>query len=51
MWEFVDKIVYINLDHREDRRTIMNTFFDKGNIPEEKIHRFSAVKDLNGIIV
>ena len=27
MWEFVDKVVYINLDHREDRRQVMQKFF------------------------
>lgn len=50
MWEFVDKFVYINLDHREDRRKIMNVFFEKGNIPVEKIQRFSAIRDNPGII-
>ena len=44
MWEFVDKFIYINLDSRQDRREIMQTFFEKGNIPPEKIVRFSAIK-------
>ena len=49
MWEFIDKLVYINLDHREDRRQIMQKLFDEGQIPTEKIHRFSAIKHDVGI--
>ena len=47
MWEFIDKIVYINLDNRQDRRDIMKSFFEKGQIPEDKIVRFSAIKRNN----
>lgn len=43
MWEFIDKIVYINLDSRQDRRDIMKSFFEKGQIPLDKIIRFSAI--------
>lgn len=50
MWEFVDKIVYINLDHRDDRRDIMKKFFEDGKIPEDKIQRFSAIKRKNGAL-
>ena len=50
MWEFIDKVVYINLDHREDRRQVMQKFFDDGQIPFEKIERFSAIKHDVGII-
>lgn len=50
MWEFVDKIVYINLDNRQDRRDIMKSFFEKGQIPEDKIIRFSAIRKNNGAI-
>jgi len=50
MWEFVDKILYINLDHREDRRNIMETFFKKGNIPMEKVERLSATKRTYGAL-
>lgn len=50
MWEFIDKVIYINLDHREDRREIMKTFFMEGKVPEDKIIRFSAVQDTPGII-
>jgi len=44
MWEFVDKVIYINLDERQDRRDIMKAFFEKGQIPEDKIVRFPAIK-------
>lgn len=49
MWEFVDKVVYINLDHRQDRRDIMAKFFKEGQIPGEKIIRVPAVKQGKGI--
>jgi len=44
MWEFVDKVIYINLDHRQDRRDSMLKFFEEGQIPIEKIIRFPAIK-------
>ena len=50
MWDFLDKVVYINLDHREDRRQIMQTLFDEGQVPPGKVHRFSAIKHKYGII-
>jgi hypothetical protein len=50
MWEFIDKAVYINLDHREDRRQLMNKFKNEGHIPDEKFVRYSAVSNSNGII-
>lgn len=50
MWEFIDKAVYINLDHREDRRKIMNQFFQEAGVPSEKIERFSAIKHAVGIV-
>lgn len=50
MWEFVDKVVYINLDHREDRRTLMTKLFQDGGVPADKVERFSAVRHPVGII-
>ena len=50
MWEFIDKLVYINLDHREDRRQIMQKLFDDAQIPPEKVQRFPAIKNDVGII-
>ena len=44
MWEFIDKVIYINLDERQDRRDIMKAFFEKGKIPEDKIVRFPAIR-------
>lgn len=50
MWEFVDKVIYINLDEREDRREIMAKFFEEGQIPSDKIVRFPAIKHIAGSI-
>jgi glycosyl transferase family 25 len=44
MWEFIDKIIYINLDHRQDRRDVMSKFFKEGQIPLDKVVRFSAIR-------
>jgi glycosyl transferase family 25 len=49
MWGFLDKIVYINLAHRTDRRArmekeVLSTF------PAEKISRFDAIKHTRGDI-
>jgi len=44
MWDFVDKFIYINLDHRQDRRDIMSKFFEEGQIPLEKVVRFPAIR-------
>jgi len=44
MWEFVDKVVYINLDYRTDRHISMEKFFEAGKIPQEKVVRFSAIQ-------
>jgi hypothetical protein len=38
MWDFVDKVIYINLDHRQDRRDIMTKFFENAKIPLEKVN-------------
>jgi hypothetical protein len=47
MWEFVDKVVYINLEERTDRRKNMErvtkTFGDK-------VIRFQAIKEHPGIV-
>jgi glycosyl transferase family 25 len=50
MWDFIDKAVYINLDHREDRRQIMNHFFQEAGIPSEKVERFSAIRHKHGVV-
>jgi glycosyl transferase family 25 len=47
MWEFIEKIVYINLDERPDRRKNM----EKMTKPfGDKAIRFSAIKDKQGIV-
>lgn len=50
MWEFIDKVIYINLEHRQDRRDIMKIFFEKGQIPEDKVVRFPAISKPDGRI-
>lgn len=50
MWDFVDKVVYINLDRRKDRDAKMKDFFVKGGIPNHKIVRFSAIDHPVGIV-
>jgi hypothetical protein len=47
MWDFVDKVVYINLDHRTDRNEHMKQMTKTfGN----KVSRFSAIKTDYGLI-
>jgi glycosyl transferase family 25 len=49
MFEFIEKVVYINLEHRKDRRNEieneLSPFFDKN-----KLTRFEAVKETIGAI-
>jgi glycosyl transferase family 25 len=46
--ELIEKVVYINLDERVDRKeTIKNV---TASFPENKIMRFSAIKDANGAV-
>lgn len=40
----VDHIIYINLDHRADRRAEFEAQLARLNIPSEKVTRFSAIK-------
>lgn len=40
-----DKIIYINLDHRKDRKEQILNEFKKMNIDETKIHRIHAVHE------
>lgn len=41
--EFIDHIIYINLDRRTDRRQEIEEEFRKYNIPPQKITRYSAI--------
>ena len=50
MWEFIDHVVFINLDHRTDRLESIQKFFKEGNIPPEKITRFPAIRYTPGIM-
>jgi len=49
MWGFLDKIVYINLAHRTDRRALMEKEV-LPTFPADKVSRFEAVKHEHGII-
>jgi len=48
MFEFVEKVIYINLEHRSDRRQEIEHVLS--NIPKEKILRFNAIKHQRGNI-
>jgi GR25 family glycosyltransferase involved in LPS biosynthesis len=49
MWGFIDKIVYINLAHRKDRRALMEKNV-LSVFPADKITRFDAIKHTRGEI-
>jgi len=49
MWGFIDKIVYINLAHRTDRRDLMEKEV-LSTFPADKVARFEAVKHVRGNI-
>lgn len=49
MWEFVDRIVYINLEKRTDRnQTMLNEIIPK--FGDHPVFRFNAIEHLNGAI-
>lgn len=43
--DYFDKIIYINLDHRKDRKEQILNEFNKMDIKEPKIHRIDAVHE------
>lgn len=43
--DFFDKILYINLDHRKDRKQQILNEFNKMDINENKIHRIDAIHE------
>lgn len=47
-WDFVDKIIYINLEEAVERRKNIEEMFSI--IPQDKIIRFNAIKHENGAI-
>lgn len=47
MWDFIDKVVYINLDKRTDRRERMECVTKAFG---QKVHRFAAIEDTYGVI-
>ncbi len=48
--EHIDAILYINLEHRTDRREHLEAEFKRMAIPAEKIHRIDAIKNANGAL-
>ncbi len=48
--ENIERIVYINLDHRHDRREEVESELRDYDVPQEKIRRFSAIKYDPGFI-
>jgi len=46
MFEFVEKVVYINLEHRTDRKAQIEDVLK--DIPSEKVIRFNAIKESHG---
>jgi glycosyl transferase family 25 len=49
-FEHIDKIIYINLDDREDRNKEMIEECKRLQIPEDKIIRFPAIRHQDGAI-
>jgi glycosyl transferase family 25 len=47
MFEFVEKVIYVNLEHRTDRREQIESELAK-YFPSEKVQRFNAIKHLHG---
>lgn len=51
MWDFIDKALYINLEHRKDRKENMEKFFKEAQIPDDKVQRINAFHTpYNGLI-
>lgn len=46
MFEFIEKVIYINLEHRTDRRREIEEVLS--NFSPEKILRFNAIKESHG---
>jgi glycosyl transferase family 25 len=49
-YDYIEKFVYINLDHRSDRKDEIENHFQQYNIPKDKIIRLSATKHDKGNI-
>jgi glycosyl transferase family 25 len=49
MFEFIEKVVYINLEHRKDRKELVESELLK-YFPQDKIERFNAIKEARGEI-
>lgn len=45
-WDFIDKVIYINLEDRVDRRRQIES--ELSVFPKDRVIRFNAIKDTNG---
>lgn len=43
-WALIDRVIYINMDRRVDRRTETEAELERLGVPKEKIERFSAIE-------
>lgn len=44
-WDFIDKVVYINLKKRTDRNESIKKELQRVGIPQDKVIRFEAIED------
>ncbi|MFB5747390.1 glycosyltransferase family 25 protein [Cedecea sp. S5-13] len=49
-WDFIDKVIYINLNRRKDRRLYLSRELKKLGIPKDKICRLEAIEYSPGYI-
>lgn len=49
-WQYIDMVVYINLDRRADRRKEIEAELERVRVPKDKILRFPAVPNAHGFI-
>lgn len=49
-WDFIDKVIYINLNRRKDRRLYLSRELKKLGIPKDKIFRLEAIEYSPGYI-
>lgn len=49
-WKIIDKVIFINLNHRKDRRVRMSRHLKKMGVEKEKIVRLEAIEHTPGFI-
>src|SRR5579884_957276 len=43
-WTLIDRLIYINMESRSDRRSEMEAEFQRLNVPRDKVERFKAIE-------